>query len=58
MDFCFKPHQNRFIKDQNIEKACATLNPPPQVFTSEEGGGGRGGLRGPKSPFLLPFHER
>ena len=21
MDFCFKPHQNRFINDQNIEKA-------------------------------------
>ena len=25
MDFCFKPHQNRFINDQNIEKAFQTL---------------------------------
>ena len=25
MDFCFKPHQNCFINDQNNEKACQTL---------------------------------
>ena len=35
MDFCFKPHQHRFINDQNIEKSCATLTPPPNGLETQ-----------------------